>query len=130
MKKTKKMMMLLFVLYIGMYSTGCQSIKSDVYKTTWKQDMSQCVEALQNGNLDEAESILELSQNRATTFERKRQHDSLKHLIAGSRAMTDGNVVEAREHWAQIEDPALSFQVRKQVEIVMGIDVPMVAENE
>ena len=130
--------LLVLVLVAGVIG-GCRSTqKSMVFDSTpatqdvrrFDRALKASIEAVQAGNLAEAESHIDAARSEAATYEQQRQVDSMAELCAGARAMLAADASAAKRHWTAIRDPHLNREVRNQVQVVLGLEVPMVANDE
>ncbi len=115
----------LVLLAIG--AGGCTSPRATM---GFDQSLAASVEALQAGDLTEADLHIERAAGQAQTYEQRRQVQGLQRLSAGAQAMMQGQADQASRQWAAIEDPRLNRQVRRQAQESLSLEVPMLAATE
>ena len=130
---------LLVVVLVAGAIGGCQSTqKSTAFQESpqpresyrFDRALEASIDAVRMGDLATAESHIEAARLEAATYEQQRQVESMAELCAGARAMQAADTRAAKQHWAAISDPHLNREVRNQVQVVLGIEVPMVAKDE
>lgn len=105
--------------------TGCSFISEFSMDTQlFRQNIVAATEAIQRGDLEQAEVHLADARPLAQTPEQQRKVRSLESLIAGAEAMMQGDGLTASAYWSRIEDPYLRRQVRRQARSI-GIQVPI-----
>jgi hypothetical protein len=70
-----------------------------------------CASAIQAGDLEQAQSRLEIAERCAGGEAQRVKVRSLRGVILGARAMEQGDVAGAREHWSRIEHSVLRVEL-------------------
>jgi hypothetical protein len=105
--------------------SGCSFVQEKVVDTQlFRQHILACTEAIQSGDLDQAEVHLAAARPLARTEHQKQQLQSLTELIAGAEAMFRGDDRMAKAHFSRIADPYLRREVRTRARD-HGLDVPL-----
>lgn len=99
--------------------TGCNYVSEmSVDKQLFNQNMIACTDAINRGDLQQAEVHLSAARPLAHTSHEQMQLRSLTALIAGAEALREGNGQLASVHFSQIEDPYLRREVRTKARMV------------
>lgn len=109
--------------------TGCSnstkaSLKLERQTAECHRQVVLCTQAIGAGDLAQAAEHLAMAEAQATSFEQRRQVQSLGKLLEGAEALMAGDGLAASQAWSQIEDPQLSREVRIKAQLI-GMDVPL-----
>ncbi len=106
------------VVWLG---TGCQFVSEmKVSKQLFRQNILACTQAINRGDLTQAEIYLNSARPLAKSDSEQVKLRSLETLIAGAEALMEGDGRLAEAHWSRIEDPVLRHEIRRGAR---GIDL-------
>lgn len=105
--------------------TGCTYVMRDTVDTQlFRQNLMASAQAVQRGDLEEAEVHLATARPLANTPHAQQQLRSMEMLIQGAEQMMVGDQRLAAATWSRIEDPHLRREVRHTARR-FDVDVPL-----
>lgn len=106
-----------------------QGARNGTYYRTYQDQLLQCTQAINAGDLVAARVHLDQARAVALSAKQQRKVDGLDHLIDGTAALMSGDPDGARSAWAKIDEPHLSREVRHKARLI-GMDVPVSTEGQ
>jgi len=107
----------------GCAASSTVDARTEALRWEYREQLLLATRAINEADLEQAKVHVERARSRAHNFEQERKVDGLEHLIAGAEALREGEAARVRAEWSQIEDPALSREVRIRARAI-GIEVP------
>lgn len=106
-------------------AAGCQFVSEfKVSKQLFRQNILACTQAINRGDLVQAEIYLSSARPLAKTESEQVKLRSLETLIAGAEALMEGDGRLAEAHWSRIEDPILRHEIRSGARQI-DLNVPL-----
>ncbi|MEO1236597.1 MAG: hypothetical protein AAFX76_07395 [Planctomycetota bacterium] len=106
-------------------AAGCQSApKVDQRLLDYRSAMGSATESIQASEFDGARGHIDTALRLAQDEVERQKAQSLGHLVDGTEAYAQGDVLGAKSKWEQISDPVLYREVRRKAR-VLGVSLPL-----